>query len=567
LNQTIPVQVSPPPPIQFSKTKVSAAYMRSLRGTKSASIMLNSPLSHLSKGSAAWERAVKAQTDVNSYMMGWTPRVIEEEPTPTSTEKNGIFSFFSRRSTTGPEIGSPAPHTTSNSAPLGVAGLVTVMKARGSSESPHSSDPSSAVPPPGFEPTPSLVSITASAVNTSSVVSSPTPESAPATSAVSRFLGRWSRTRAHSPHSSVSLDSNDLTFLENVPSYQDDDDENLEGLQAALKKISTNVLLPTQSVGRMSKNEFDRTLEAQAALAYDEELIEHFFTGEIGSDNPGSRYSRLDAKKNATPAPNKQATMSAVMMMPSKSGDPFSSLAASSSKNSKLVNDDFSSFMFTSSSTKIGPAARAQPPSITPSTPLAPHSTHSSQSISISDLRPTGLVELNDFGSFTAAPALPPKPATPPVLSPRLPTSPTPTASPLSRGAMPPAHKAVSLTPQSTGGASRPSAIPMSIAPLLPPPPGMRPISRGPAVDLLGGGAPPQKPQNPTSASDLAVLMGFETPSNGLTEPSRAISPPLVPFSPLPTAVRPSSAAAPKSNSSTQTGGLSAQDLSFFEGL
>ena len=554
--------MSRPPPIQFSRTKVSAAYLRSLRVTKSAPIMLNSPLSRLSKDSAAWERAVKAQTDLNVSMVGWTPSAIEDEPTPTPTEKKGIFSFFSRKSTTGPEVGIPASYTASNSASHVVAGLSAIAKARASSDSPRPSVPSSpAVPPPGFKPTPSLISVEAQSVNASFSVSSSVPEPAPASSAVSRFLGRWSRTKAHSPHSSISLDAGDLTFLENVPSYHDDDDENLEGLQAALKAVNTDILPPTQSVEQMSKDEFERMLEAQAALAFDEKLIEDFFFGELQDDHVGSRYSLLGAKKKDVPrGPSKQTTIAP----PTKTADPFSSLVNPSSKRSGLVNDDFSSFISTSSYAKPGPAAMAQPLSNTSHAPIAPPPINGSRSTNLNNSRLTGLVELNDFGSL-AAPALPPKPATPPVLSPRLPNSPTPTGRPLSRGAIPP-HKAVSLTPQSTGGTTRPSPMLMPIAPLLPPPPGMRPISRGPAVDLLGGHAPPQSPRSPAPASDLAVLMGFEAPSNGSTEPSRVISPSLVPFSQVPTTVRPLEAA-PKPKNPAQAGGLSAQDLSFFEGL
>ena len=527
--------------------------------------MLNSPLSHLSKDSAPWERAVKAQKDLDRYMTGWTPSVTEGEPTPTPTEKKGIFGFFSRKSTTGPEVGSSTPQTTPNPASSVVVGLVAVVKAKGSSETPHSSVPCSpVVPPPGSELIPSLVPVTAPAVKASSVVSS-TPGPAPATSTVSRFLGRWSRAKAHSPHSSISLDANDLTFLENVPSYHDeDDDESLEGLQAALKAVHRNILPPTQSIEKMSKDEFDKALEAQAALVYDEQIIEHFFWSELGDDNVGSRYAPLGAKKNATPAPRRQTTIPAAMT-PTKTGDPFSPLATSSSKDSSLMSDGASSFMSTSSSTKLGPAG-ARHLSSTSLTPLAPLSTYASQSITLSDSHRTGLAKLNDFGSFTTALALPPKPATPPVMSPRLPTSPTHTGVPLSWGAIPP-HKAVSLTPQSTGGTTRSPAVSMPIAPLLPPPPGMRPISRGSAVDLLGGDAPLQKPQSPIPASDLTVLTGFNTPSNGLIGPSRVMSPPIVPFSPVPTPIRPASGAGPKSNGTAQAGGLSAQDLSFFEGL
>ncbi len=527
--------------------------------------MLNSPLSHLSKDSAAWEQAVKAQKDLDDYMVGWTPSAIEEDPTPAPTEKKGIFSFFSRKSTTGPEVGIPASHTTPNSTSPVVAGISAVANARASSESPRASAPSSpAVPPPGFEPMPSLISVAAPPLNTSFSVSSPAPEPAPASSAVSRFLGRWSRAKAHSPHSSISLDSSDLTFLETVPSYHDDDDENLEGLQAALKAVNTDIFPPTQSVEQMSKDEFERMLEAQAALAFDEKLIEDFFYGEFNDDNVGSRYALLGAKKKDVPGGPSKQTAIAPATIPTKTADHFSSLVNPSFKKSGLVNDDFASFMSTSSSAKPGPAARAQPLSNTSHAPISPLSIHGSRSTTLSTSHPTGLAGLNEFGSLTA-PALPPKPATPPVLSPRLPNSPTPTGSPLSRGVLPP-HKAVSLTPQSTGGTTRPPAMLMPIAPLLPPPPGMRPISRGPAVDLLGGHAPPQDPQSPTPASDLAVLMGFETPSNGSTEPSRVMSPSLVPFSQVPTTVRPPEAA-PKSKGTAQAGGLSAQDLSFFEGL
>ena len=521
--------------------------------------MLNSPLSHLSKESAAWERAVKAQKDLDSYVMGWTPRVTEEEPTSTPTEKKGIFSFFSRKTTTGPEVGSPTPHTIPNSASPVVAGLAAIAKARGVSESPHPSAPNSPAALPGFEPTPSLVSVMSPVVSSTSAVSSPTPGSGPATSTVSRFLGRWSRSKAHS---SISLDGNDLTFLENVPSYHDEDDaEDIESLQAALKAVNTNILPPTRSIENMSKDEFERTLEAQATLAFDEKLIDDFFFGELGND-VGSHYAPIGAKRNAPAAPRKQTTVSAAMT-PTETGNRFSSLATSSSKSSSLMDDEFSSFMSISSSTRLGSAARPQPLSNTSLVPLAPFSTYASQSITSYDTRRTGLAELSAFDSVTGAPALPPKPATPPVLSPRLPGTPTPTGSPLPRGVIPP-HKAVSLTPQSTGGTTRPPAMSTPIAPLLPPPPGMRPISRGPAVDLLGADAPPQKSQGSTPAS---LLMRFETPSSGSSVPSRTMSPPLVPFSSIPTTIRPSPAAAPKSNGTAEVGGLSAQDLSFFEGL
>lgn len=285
------------PRVPFDKSAVAKEMMKSLRFTRHSAITRLSPMAHFmrSKGSSSdWEAAVKNRPDEIPDVMpvGW--RILEkkeEAPAPVETKKrSGIFSsFWNRREGSTASLPSTPdakaslvrdfPTESSPTRPTSIAeriGTPPVTPSKTTSQSPRQSvegrrsqslSSNRLTKPP---PVPPVVaaSISASSANLTSSVSTigqspvdvtespidPTATAAtdgPPQSAVSRFLGRFSRPKPTAHHSSLSLSSEDLDFLSDVPvahstndSVDGDDDVPL-GKQKAMMEDKQGAMLAT----------------------------------------------------------------------------------------------------------------------------------------------------------------------------------------------------------------------------------------------------------------------------------------------------------------------------------
>ncbi|KIL00756.1 hypothetical protein PAXRUDRAFT_129106 [Paxillus rubicundulus Ve08.2h10] len=242
LDQLIADDLTLPPPVQFSATATAKAMNEALRLTRHMSMSGSSPLSLLlaSKGSLDWERSIKDKQDImqDAAPSGW--RVLEKDdrsdPTEESKQKKasaGLLSFWNRRVPSIP----------------GIAAETTKERSRSPARSSIDNVQSGTAPqPPQAALSPKPPSNATAAPPPPSVA----PEIAPAPSAVSRFLNRFSRAKTSSiQHSSLALSSHDLEFLSDiVPSASDPDDDgqvdedDLKTLSSATKSSPLPPKLP-----------------------------------------------------------------------------------------------------------------------------------------------------------------------------------------------------------------------------------------------------------------------------------------------------------------------------------
>ncbi|OJA10447.1 hypothetical protein AZE42_05894, partial [Rhizopogon vesiculosus] len=241
LNELVPENMTLPPPIQFSQTATAKAVNNSLKLTRHMPLMRKSPMALLlaSKGSMEWEKSVRARKDApaDDTPVGW--RILEKDERIEATQPKkpggGLLSFLNRRVSSIPltdaKMESPPPSTRSS-------------VERTQSPVPERRDASPARAP-------------AVVIHSSSVASSSTtpdvviPAMTPAPSAVSRFLNRFSRTKATgSERKSLALSTNDLEFLSDiVPSAYDLDDDNDDPqLKALSNMINSNSTSTSNSI-------------------------------------------------------------------------------------------------------------------------------------------------------------------------------------------------------------------------------------------------------------------------------------------------------------------------------
>ncbi|KAJ3525426.1 hypothetical protein NM688_g8403 [Phlebia brevispora] len=265
------------PPVQFTKTSIAKSSATAIRLTKNLSLSKSSPMSHYlaARGSTAWENSVKerkvAEEDV--VPVGW--RILDKPaassaPEPAkNTKGGGIFSFWSRRQSriTPTQVSTDGPREQSSSASSPTTDA-NAQSARASQDSAPSkslakdervSSPLAEIP---TSPTPVSTAATESPQPVQSSLYSEAPDlladeskeaqPAPAPSAMSRFLNRFSRRRSQmgtsSSHSSFALSTDDLEFLSDVvPSVQDgynDDEEDNKALAQMLKPEPLPPTLP-----------------------------------------------------------------------------------------------------------------------------------------------------------------------------------------------------------------------------------------------------------------------------------------------------------------------------------
>jgi hypothetical protein len=258
VDRLIPQDLTLPQHVQFSKTFTYKHMSEALRLTRHMDTVRSSPMAlyMASKGSTAWETSVKTRPEVlkdDLLPPGW--KVIEkEEPTPATDSKKkpggGLLSFFGRRGNAAPSSEANPKLLESSVRPVRTPppGIANISSARASVDSiqsptgPATSSPvrlsvtessdSASMPTPPLAPTPAL----------------PLPpepeifEQAPPTSAVSRFLNRFSRNKSSgfAPRNSLALSSDDLEFLSDiVPSANEEENEDSQ-----LKGLSNMIASP-----------------------------------------------------------------------------------------------------------------------------------------------------------------------------------------------------------------------------------------------------------------------------------------------------------------------------------
>jgi hypothetical protein len=263
-----------PPRVQFSNTHIAKQMSTSLRLSKHLPITRLSPMSQfmLTKGSLSeWEAAVKNRPDVVTDDMpaGW--RIVEKKEEPTSaadpkSRKTGIFSFWGRKESSSvsttplvPDrndapILQPLDNRSSTPTPLVTAAAISVARPR--SQSPRESIKSlSSIPKRERPPSPPSItpSVATTITTTTSLVSDSTSgsldilPSQPTTSAVSRFLNRFSRSKINPiPSNAIALSSEDIDFLSgsppNVADDLDEDDLPLAQRKSAIHNAGEGLL-------------------------------------------------------------------------------------------------------------------------------------------------------------------------------------------------------------------------------------------------------------------------------------------------------------------------------------
>ena len=280
------------PRVPFTGSAVAKEMSQSLRLTRHSPIAQLSPMAHFmrTKGSSLdWETAVKNRSDEvpDDMPVGW--RIVEkrkETPTPVETKKkSSLFSsFWNRResSTTSlPDVPDtkaslvlPSSTESLPATPTFIAEPIAtppVVPSRTASQSPRQKveGPGSQTLPSSrlTKPPPVPLMVTSSVSTPSTNVASPislTPTDTvaspvdptattdgPAQSAVSRFLNRFSRPKSTTSNGSLSLSSEDLDFLSDVPVVHDANDVGDEeddvplGKQKAMMESKQGAVLVT----------------------------------------------------------------------------------------------------------------------------------------------------------------------------------------------------------------------------------------------------------------------------------------------------------------------------------
>ncbi|KAL4072905.1 hypothetical protein V8B97DRAFT_276039 [Scleroderma yunnanense] len=240
LNELIPDDVVLPPPVHYPTTATAKAMNEALKLTRHSTLTGSSPLAKLlaSKGSLDWQRSVVSREDVvpDAAPVGW--RILDKEEHRTTAEetkpkRGGLLSFWNRRtsSLTPEEVRETSP---SRRTSIGNGANSATSPQTQAKRDTSPANRSSASTPPSQPAHPTSPEVTVAAA-------------APAPSAVSRFLNRFSRTKGAGSHrSSLALSVDDLEYLSDiVPSASDPDNEQVSDGSKALSNMITSSL-PTK---------------------------------------------------------------------------------------------------------------------------------------------------------------------------------------------------------------------------------------------------------------------------------------------------------------------------------
>ncbi|KAH9479493.1 hypothetical protein JR316_0008087 [Psilocybe cubensis] len=689
----------------FSKTFTSKQMSEALKMTRHTHLTRISPMTFYmsSKGLTSWEASVKAKPTFlqeDFTPAGW--RILETqkpEASPADDGKKkssgGLLSFFGRKTTNSPSDNQNVTAARSSS-PINLSGTSSVRPGtspRPSIDSSRRSISQSQAGSSTAPPSPSVVTFTTNTPPvsvkdvdispehvTATVVpaGSPDAEVVPQPSAVSRFLGRFSsRPSKSNGRDSLTLSSDDLEFLSDVPTVDTSPDSSmgLDALSMMIKSPPIQTALPPPlkppprappqiSMPIPQENPpvddflsfFDNDNNMQPVPAQSQlpikpvptPLVMGFTTQALPTttktNSVNTSEQMLDFKGNVNqPWPSFDYPSSTPMKKPAPTKRPFVAIMSTSSSkptsaNPPLLPKPTSGFVLSnppslSRRTTVGSGPESR--SISPLPPPPPSRAQSHLPPLIRDSVPppprplTTTIEDDDFSEFLSSPSdntqspqlslgnfTPSQPSlnqttthstsnlfddfddfvTPP---PQPPAKPIPPKSsfPLSRSPSVPKnanhahsnhHKPIRVANHSktlslmenVAARGRWLAPPSPLPEALPPPEANGVSS---TVDFFSSGSSMQDQQAKATASLTAIaaasstsqqppLLNFGPPpaSNStlltpIPQSAQATFPPATKLQPFmtPLAAQP---ILPASNG-TKTGGLSAQDLSFFEGL
>ncbi|KIM32834.1 hypothetical protein M408DRAFT_187272 [Serendipita vermifera MAFF 305830] len=517
------------PPIHFETTKIATSFQNAMKLTKSYGIVQKSPLTRLIRTSESWAQSSQSAAGNSTAF--------------------SLESWLNRRGTSALSTNSPYFSTTLGAESQKTTARIIDRLSRSSIDRGKGISSTSTSPRVSQDGSPSILSVTAA--TTSSTAASPTnpsfsiesPASSAAPSAVTRFLSRFSRRAEDTPKqpAAVNLKPEELDFLDMMPAMNPNSplgsaiQKELESTgkysgqaigigssiistpspsrQGMVSPMAMNKLSSTANLGQISSKDFDTLLDAQILEIEDEKMRESLVAAAMISAPTDSRYSTLSLPFFGSKAP--------------EGAQPLGKEPGSATSNTLLDDDDFDAFL--SSPTPSNQPAQKQKPQPAATFSLTP-SLFSAQNSTPTSFRATSPPNMGILGS--ARP------------------SPTPSRNP---------------TMAIMSGGSRPATpTTMAIAPLLPPPPGSKPIKATRQGDLLnqsGLGSSHTTPTHSRTNSSSAMNGGKAAQMASLL----TLSPPVANPVPSPMPLTASRVVTP--STAPATGGLSAQDLSFFEGL
>ncbi|KAG1876564.1 hypothetical protein DFJ58DRAFT_754951 [Suillus subalutaceus] len=247
LNDLVPEDMALSPPTPFSQTATAKAVNNALKLTRHMPLTRKSPMALLlsSKGSTDWEKSIKARKDipVDDTPVGW--RILEKDERAAFSDAThpkkpgaGLLSFWNRKASSSIPS-ADAKVENARPSPISARSSIENTKPQVSEKR----DISPARTPAVFMPSSPVVSSSAAPDVVIPVVT-------PAPSAVSRFLNRFSRAKGTgSERKSIALSTDDLDFLSDiVPSAHDPDDGTDDAQLKALSSLinSNPTPLPTK---------------------------------------------------------------------------------------------------------------------------------------------------------------------------------------------------------------------------------------------------------------------------------------------------------------------------------
>lgn len=575
-------------------------------------------MAHLqaSKGSTDWEKSVKAQKAAANDEWGWDLKHEPEEmPSATDSDRDkrsgGLLSFWSRKvlSVSSAPVGD-SPTTNSQISPTAIPKPTSPMSAHSSTDSSHVVSPTTATPST-FRPPDNVDTVL-------------TDASSPQSSAVSRFFNRFSRkpsavasaSARQEKRTSLSLTSDDLSFLSDMtPSTTEGSlqsppgSASINSLGGKLSGLTQNSspsshklspLFGPPSLRSSHPTGHKSTNSVGSETSFDDKMADAQFMDRLddamgGGPSSSSGYAPITINLLDSPektnvslpvghlpdAPVQAAPTSLSSWIPSlmpkvASGTlppipPPHSLDGSPKHRQSIASarfhdplpptpqrdlDDLTDIF--SPSSHSGPPSQLQnvsspPTKLSPSTSLLSSASNHSNHVSAS--KESGSADFGDFGDFISTPEDPLKTAKAGMHK--------PTFELMNKGAA-----------RQGRWPALPSPIPAPLAP--PPRPSSDmgnfnyPISQQPSqLDLLTSDDSPCKPTSvsgTSSVSDRPATIShpiFARPSSRPASTTFGISP-----SPPPALSTSSPPLLPSALSKPAGGsGLSAQDLSFFEGL
>ncbi|KAA1468812.1 hypothetical protein DENSPDRAFT_543165 [Dentipellis sp. KUC8613] len=261
-----------PPLKTFNTTFTSKAMAESIKLSRNTMLARNSPMAHFLKarGSTAWENHVKSRVEVihDEVPAGW--RIVpkeNQEKTEEKTKKPGglLASLWHRRASSVPRETAKVTSPVQVDAPKPEPPAPVVRTSSESARSATSSASKTTTPLSAPAMSPALTATSTQTTPTTSYseaglpsFDSPasvaeTPSPPQSSTAVSRFFGRFSRSRVpstSSPRNSIALSTSDVEFLSDlVPSALDADedetkDPQLRGLESLIASKPIGGKLP-----------------------------------------------------------------------------------------------------------------------------------------------------------------------------------------------------------------------------------------------------------------------------------------------------------------------------------